>query len=298
MNILLTGASGFLGGSIIKELSSENSLFSLSRNSGDYQFSLENEIPNFNDFFDLVIHAAGKAHFVPKTEDEKKQFYDVNVVGIQNLLKGLEVSGVPKQFVFISSVSVYGQEQGLNITEDCTLVAKDAYGLSKIEAEALLQKWCAQHNVVCTILRLPLLVGENPPGNLGAMHRGIAKGYYFNIGGGIAQKSMVLAEDVANFIPKIATRGGTYNLTDGFHPTFFELSCAIAKQLKKSRPMNMPLIAAKTIGLLGDFLGSKAPINSLKLKKITADLTFDDSKARVKGWRPRNVLDWYKNKFN
>ena len=298
MNILLTGASGFLGGSIIKELSSENSLFSLSRNSGDYQFSLENEIPNFNDFFDLVIHAAGKAHFVPKTEDEKKQFYDVNVVGIQNLLKGLEVSGVPKQFVFISSVSVYGQEQGLNITEDCTLVAKDAYGLSKIEAEALLQKWCAQHNVVCTILRLPLLVGENPPGNLGAMHRGIAKGYYFNIGGGIAQKSMVLAEDVANFIPKIATRGGTYNLTDGFHPTFFELSSAIAKQLKKSRPMNMPLIAAKTIGLLGDFLGSKAPINSLKLKKITADLTFDDSKARVKGWRPRNVLDWYKNKFN
>ena len=53
MNILLTGASGFLGGSIIKELSSENSLFSLSRNSGDYQFSLENEIPNFNDFFDF-----------------------------------------------------------------------------------------------------------------------------------------------------------------------------------------------------------------------------------------------------
>ena len=293
MNILLTGASGFLGGSIIKELSSENSLFSLSRNSGDYQFSLENEIPNFNDFFDLVIHAAGKAHFVPKTEDEKKQFYDVNVVGIQNLLKGLEVSGVPKQFVFISSVSVYGQEQGLNITEDCTLVAKDAYGLSKIEAELLVQKWCNEHNVVCTILRLPLLVGKNPPGNLGAMIKGITKGYYFNIGGGKAKKSMVLAEDVANFIPKIATRGGTYNLTDGFHPTFFELSCAIARQIKKSAPMNMPLSIAKAVGFMGDFLGSKAPINSQKLKKITADLTFDDSKAKSVGWKPRKVLDWF-----
>ena len=295
---LLTGASGFLGKSIIKQLSSEFSVFSLSRTSGNFLFSLEHQIPLFDTSFDLVIHAAGKAHSVPKTEEEKRQFYDVNVLGTQNLLKGLEASGIPKQFVFISSVSVYGQEEGFNIVEDSLLAAKDAYGLSKIEAEALLQKWCAQHNVVCTILRLPLLVGENPPGNLGAMHRGIAKGYYFNIGGGTAQKSMLLTEDVANFIPKIATRGGTYNLTDGFHPTFFELSCAIAKQLKKSRPMNMPLIIAKTIGLMGDFLGSKVPINSLKLKKITADLTFDDSKARAKGWKPRRVLDWYKNKFN
>ena len=295
---LLTGASGFLGKSIIKQLSSEFSVFSLSRTSGNFLFSLEHQIPLFDTSFDLVIHAAGKAHSVPKTEEEKRQFYDVNVLGTQNLLKGLEASGIPKQFVFISSVSVYGQEEGFNIVEDSLLAAKDAYGLSKIEAEALLQKWCAQHNVVCTILRLPLLVGENPPGNLGAMHRGTAKGYYFNIGGGTAQKSMLLTEDVANFIPKIATRGGTYNLTDGFHPTFFELSCAIAKQLKKSRPMNMPLIIAKTIGLMGDFLGSKVPINSLKLKKITADLTFDDSKARAKGWQSRSVLEWYKNKYN
>lgn len=45
-----------------------------------------------------------------------------------------------------------------------------------------------QHNVVCTILRLPLLVGTNPPGNLGAMIKGIARGYYFNIGGGKSKK--------------------------------------------------------------------------------------------------------------
>ena len=298
MKILLTGATGFLGKIISKNLSMTHEIVKLSRTASDFNVSLDKEIVNFKESFDLVIHSAGKAHSIPKTEIEKKEFYDANVKGTLNLLTGLEVSGVPKQFVFISSVSVYGQEEGFNIVEDSLLAAKDAYGLSKIEAEALLQKWCAQHNVVCTILRLPLLVGENPPGNLGAMHRGIAKGYYFNIGGGIAQKSMVLAEDVANFIPKIATRGGTYNLTDGFHPTFFELSCAIAKQLKKSRPMNMPLIIAKTIGLMGDFLGSKVPINSLKLKKITADLTFDDSKARAKGWQSRSVLEWYKNKYN
>lgn len=297
MKILLTGATGFLGKIISKNLSMVHEIVKLSRTASDINVSLDKEILDFKESFDLVIHSAGKAHSVPKTEEEKRQFYEVNVLGTQNLLKGLEACAVPKQFVFISSVSVYGQEEGFNVAEDSLLAAKDAYGLSKIEAEALLQKWCAQHNVVCTILRLPLLVGENPPGNLGAMIRAIEKGYYFNIGRGKARKSMVLAEDVSNFIPKIATIGGTYNLTDGHNPSFFELSTVIAKQFQKSTPMSMPLIFAKTIGLLGDFLDSEAPINSLKLKKITADLTFDDSKARAMGWSPSSVLDWYKNKF-
>ena len=293
MNILLTGANGFLGEIIMSKLSNEHQIITLSRNHGEYQISLDCQIPKFAQAFDLVIHAAGKAHSIPKTQEEKKQFYDVNVLGTQNLLQGLEASGVPKQFVFIGSVSVYGQEHGLNITEDFPLEAIDAYGLSKIEAEGLVQEWCKQHNVVCTILRLPLLVGTNPPGNLGAMIKGIARGYYFNIGGGKSKKSMVLAEDVAAFIPKIANIGGTYNLTDGYHPSFFELSCVIAKQLGKSVPMNMPLFVANGIGFLGNFLGNNAPINSLKLKKITADLTFDDSKAKSVGWKPRKVLDWF-----
>ena len=293
MEVLLTGANGFLGKAIVKELEKDNNLFSLSRTSGNYKIFLEREVPGFKQSFDLVIHAAGKAHSVPKTESERKLFYDVNVTGTENLLKGLENARIPKQFVFISSVSVYGQEFGKDINERHKLEAKDAYGLSKIEAEILVSEWCKLHNVVCTILRLPLLVGANPPGNLGAMIKAIEKGYYFNIGGGKARKSMVLSEDVADFIPKIAKIGGSYNLTDGHHPTFFELSSVIAKQLQKSTPINMPLIVAKTIGLMGDFLGNKAPFNSLKLRKITADLTFDDSKARSVGWKPRRVLDTF-----
>ena len=295
MEVLLTGATGFLGKSIQVVLSRENSLFSLSRTDGDYKLTIENEIPNFNQAFDLVIHAAGKAHSVPKTQEEKKQFYDVNVLGTQNLLKGLEEVGVPEQFVFISSVSVYGQEFGKNINEKHKLEAKDPYGLSKIEAETLVMEWCKKHNVVCTILRLPLLVGANPPGNLGAMLRAIDKGYYFNIGGGKARKSMVLAEDVAAFISKVAAIGGTYNLTDGIHPDFKKLSVAISKSKNRKAPFNLPLFVAKLMGYVGDLLGNKAPINSLKLKKITSDLTFDDSKARqIVGWEPQGVLDYLK----
>jgi nucleoside-diphosphate-sugar epimerase len=289
VNCLLTGANGFLGKSIAEEISKNYTLFGLSRTAGEYKISLENEVPDFNQNFDLVIHAAGKAHSVPKTEAEKQQFYQVNVVGTQNLLKGLEKSGLPKQFVFISSVSVYGQETGVNITENHSLDAQDPYGLSKIEAEKIIIDWCRVNNVICTILRLPLLVGKNPPGNLGAMLKAIDKGYYFNIDGGKAKKSMVLIKDVASFIEVIAPVGGVYNLTDGMHPSFSELSLAISK--KKS--FSLPLSVAKFIGKFGDILGDKAPVTSLKVKKITSDLTFDDSKAKeLAGWKPELVLDY------
>lgn len=293
MNILITGSSGFLG-SILKNGFKDEKVFELNRRSGDYHCSLAKAIPNFNETFDLVIHSAGKAHSVPKTDIEKQEFYDVNVTGILNLLQGLERTGVPKQFVFISSVAVYGQEFGINISEKHSLGAKDPYGMSKIEAEVLVTDWCKKHNVICTILRLPLLVGKNPPGNLGAMLKAVEKGYYFNIDGGKARKSMVLAEDVAAFIPKLAVSGGIYNLTDGVHPDFNELSIVISKQKKKKPPYNLPMFIAKLMGNVGDLLGNKAPINSMKLKKITSDLTFDDSKARELGWKPQSVVEYLK----
>ncbi|MGO4770967.1 NAD-dependent epimerase/dehydratase family protein [Flavobacterium sp. W22_SRS_FK3] len=291
MNILLTGSNGFLGQIIIKILGREHQIFGLSRNFGNYKVSLDKQIPNFIHAFDVVIHAAGKAHSVPKNDIEKQQFYEINVIGTKNLLLGLEKTSLPKQFVFISSVSVYGQEIGNDIDENHSLDAKDPYGISKINAEKIILDWCEENKVICTILRLPLLIGKNPPGNLGAMIKAINKGYYFNIDGGRAHKSMVLAEDVAAFIPKLESVGGVYNLTDGAHPNFYELSKTISIQKNKKLPFNLPIIIAKCMALVGDFIGVNAPINSTKLKRITYNLTFDDTKAREElEWNPQNVL--------
>ncbi|RZK23854.1 MAG: NAD-dependent epimerase/dehydratase family protein, partial [Flavobacterium sp.] len=241
---------------------------------------------------DLVIHCAGKAHSVPKTEVEKQAFFDVNVNGTANLLKGLEAApSLPQSFVLISTVAVYGCESGVLINEDYPLNASDAYGMSKIQAEQLVKEWCAKHNIICSILRLPLLVGKNPPGNLGAMIKGIQKGYYFNIAGGKAKKSMVLANDVAKIIPELAKIGGTYNLTDGYHPNFRELSNLISKQLVKKNVFNMSKVVAKGLAKVGDVL-PQFPLNSSKLSKITSDLTFNDEKAKTNlGWLPNRVLD-------
>jgi nucleoside-diphosphate-sugar epimerase len=290
-NVLITGSSGFLGKSVCVLFKEAYSIFELSKPDTIHSIRLDKEVPAFSQAFDMVVHSAGKAHSIPKDEIERYNFFEVNVRGTENLLKGLALAGVPKQFVFISSVAVYGREEGTNVTENEKLLAKDPYGLSKIQAEQVVTDWCHINKVVCTILRLPLLVGKNPPGNLGAMIKAIQKGYYFNIGGGKAKKSMVLVEDVARFIPIIAPEGGTYNLTDGIHPNFSALSQVIAKKEMN----NLPLFIAKIIGYLGDLLGEKAPINSLKIKKITSNLTFDDSKAREMGWKPQPVLEYLKH---
>jgi nucleoside-diphosphate-sugar epimerase len=296
--ILLTGNSGFLGKSIVRNLSAKKiSFLSIGRNiHSDIVCDLSIKIPIINkEIIDLVVHAAGKVHSIPKSSFEKSQFYNDNINITENLLKGLELAGYPKKFVFISSVSVYGRSTGNNIFESEMLNSNDPYGLSKIHAEKIVFEWCKENNVICTILRLPLLVGNNPPGNLGAMIKGIQKGYYFNIRGGAAKKSMVLAEDVAKIIIEVAKIGGTYNLTDGYHPTFAEISNTISNQLEKKKPINIPNWFAVIVAKIGDLIGNKAPLNTNKLKKITSDLTFDDSKARKAfGWNPTPVLDGFR----
>jgi len=292
--ILLTGSSGFFGQQILTALDNNN-IKTLSQKQSDFVVNLASTIPEFDFQFATVIHCAGQAHMVPKTVEQKQKFYDVNITGTKNLLIGLErMASLPKAFVFISSVSVYGLENGNLINETAPLLATDPYGNSKIQAESLIQNWCLKNNVTCTILRLPLLAGPNPPGNLASMIKGIKAGYYFNIAGGKAKKSMVLAKDVAKIIPVVANIGGTYNLTDKYHPDFSELSTIIAEQLGKSKPLNIPEWLAIIIAKVGDLVGTKAPLNSRKLNKIVLNLTFDDSKAVTAfGWNPTPVLQGF-----
>ncbi len=294
MKILISGANGFIGRHLISQFSFLN-YDTIGRSSNNSIIvDIENKFAISN-FYYLVIHGAGKAHFIPKTDEDCSKIFKVNVTGTTNILEALEKNTLPKQFVYISSVSVYGLIKGENINEEYSLLAQDAYGKSKIESEKIVKKWCEKHNVICTILRLPLVVGENPPGNLRAMIQGIKKGYYFNIDGGRAKKSMVLASDIAKFILKAAEVGGTYNLTDGIHPSFNELSKSISRNLDKSFVPNIPLSIAKVLARIGDILGNTFPINSNKLTKITSTLTFDDSKARIAfGWNPTPVLDSFK----
>jgi nucleoside-diphosphate-sugar epimerase len=292
MKTLLTGSNGFLVANLLRSFDTNLIIDKLSRSNSNYNIDLSSTIPDFKSSYDLIVHAAGKTHFSTTSKNDYNSYFDNNVTGTINLIKGLEQLDVlPERFVFISSVAVYGKSTGFNISENQQLLANDPYGLSKIEAEKVILAWCNKHNVICTILRLPLVVGDDPPGSLREMIKGISEGYYFNIGFGKARKSMVLAEDVAAFILKASEIGGIYNLTDGYHPSFNELSKYIAEKFGKERLPNLPLWLARLFALTGDIIGKKSPFNSRKLKQLTSTLTFDDSKARTTfGWNPTPVL--------
>ena len=292
MTLLFTGASGFLGSNIIQLLNGAYNIISVGLSPQDtYLVDIATDIPTFIDAFDVVFHAAGKAHSVPKTEAEKRLFFDVNLQGTKNLCTALERSGIPKAFIFISTVAVYGCDSGENITEEHPLNGTTPYALSKIKAEKYLQGWCAMHNVKLSILRPSLIAGPNPPGNLGAMIRGIRNGKYLSIAGGKARKSVLMVQDIANFLPMLIEKGGIYNVCDSYQPSFRELEMVICKQLSRKGPISIPYWLAKSMAVVGDCLGEKAPINSLKLRKITSSLTFSNEKAmRELGWKPMNVL--------
>lgn len=291
--LLFTGASGFLGHNVLPLLQKDYEVKTLGlTETDDYFVNIATSEPQLYQPFDIILHAAGKAHMVPKTEEEKNMFFDINFKGTVNLCKALELSGIPKSFIFISTVAVYGLEFGENITEEHPLNGDTPYALSKIQAEEYLTDWCARNNVTLGIIRPSLIAGPNPPGNLGDMIRGIKTGKYLSIAGGKARKSVLMVEDIDRLILPLMEKGGVYNVCDDSQPTFRDLEILISKQLGLKTPISIPFWLAKSMALVGDLLGKKAPINSLKLKKITESLTFSNEKAkRELNWQPLNVLE-------
>jgi len=288
--VLITGANGFLGSYLHKAFPAEETM-TLGLSGCDYNLDLTKTVPTLSQTFTTVVHAAGLAHIIPTTAEQCCLFNNVNVNGTINLLRGLgKLSPLPEQLVFISTVAVYGVEKGECIDENSPLKGDTPYALSKIGAERVLQKWGEEHNVNILILRLPLLAGKNPPGNLGAMIRAIKKGYYFRIGDGSARRSIVLADDVAAFIASGVKASGIYNLTDGYNPSVKELDTLIARQSGK-RIKIIPYSFIKTVSMVGDLI-PKFPINSLRLSKLTSTLTFSDRKAREElGWNSIPVIE-------
>ena len=145
--LLFTGGTGFLGKNVMPLLVQQYEVTTCGITPDDMlKANLAKEIPSLPERYDVVLHACGKAHVVPKTEEEKQAFYDVNYQGTVNLCSALEKAGVPKALVFISTVAVYGCEYGDMITEEHPLEGDSPYAESKIMAERsdrlVRQEWC------------------------------------------------------------------------------------------------------------------------------------------------------------
>jgi nucleoside-diphosphate-sugar epimerase len=166
-SLLFTGSNGFVGNNTIPLLLEKFDIRTLGRGSGyTYNHDLVTDSSAINERYDVVLHAAGKAHSVPKTQSEQDEFYKVNFTGTVNLCKSLSANP-PESFVFLSTVAVYGCVTGTDIGEDHPLEGTSAYAHSKILAEEYLREWCKENGVRLLILRPALLAGRNSPGNLG-----------------------------------------------------------------------------------------------------------------------------------
>lgn len=294
-NLLFTGGTGFLGNNAKPILDKTYQVTTIGiSDKDDIKANFVTGVPHLPHKFDVVLHAAGKAHIYPKTAEEIQSFYDVNHKGTINLCKALEKVGTPKAFIFISTAAVYGIEDGNYLTEDQPLKGESPYAKSKIMAEEFLSEWANKNGVILTILRPSLIAGCNAPGNLGAMVKGIKSGAYLSIAHGRARKSLLMAQDIANIVTLAENVGGVYNVCDDDHPSFGELEHIIANQLGKRPPISIPYWFAKSLALIGDVL-SFFPINSQRLNKIITSDTLSNEKVKhTLQWEPISSLKNYK----
>ena len=157
INILITGANSYIGDNLAKWLKNKPNEYAVDvldvKDSGwqNHDFSK----------YHVVVNVAGIAH-IKETEKNKDLYYKVNRDLAYDIAKKTKNEGV-KQFIFLSSMSVYGLDEGI-IERDTVLCPKSNYGKSKFEAEQLISN-LADEKFAIAIIRPPMVYGNGCKGN-------------------------------------------------------------------------------------------------------------------------------------
>lgn len=163
LKILVTGASGYIGNSFINYFGKKYDFIKFSL----LHDSLENI--NFENIY-TVLHCAALVH--QKMNHPYEKYLEVNVSYPVALAKKAKENGV-KQFVFLSTIAVYGEVDGV-IKENTACNPTTFYGKSKLEAEKLLQE-LKDDNFTVSIIRPPMVYGQNAPGNIDSLVKLVKK---------------------------------------------------------------------------------------------------------------------------
>lgn len=278
-SILLTGHTGFLGSVIYKELKKSFHVLTAGRDAScDYNldFSTWDGALELKHSIDTIVHVAGLAHNKAKSNEE---LIAVNATSVEHLLT-LAVKNKIETFSFNSSTAVYGQTYDVNIRENSSLRGKSNFATSKREAEKVIESFNLGSKL---ILRLPLVLGPNPPGNLGRLLKSISSGSHIYLQGNHAQKSVVFASDVANFISHWLLQptrdSGTVNLCNQTAPAFNWIENAIAETVSHSFRFRVPI---KFLWATLNWIKAKLNISFPLVGKLFYPLTFSDQLAREK----------------
>jgi UDP-glucose 4-epimerase len=262
MRILITGSSGYVGSSFLNQYKNKY----LSEKFSLLKYKIE-EVNLKN--IDTVLHCAALVH--QKVEHPYAKYQEVNVEYPVKLAKLAKQNGV-KQFVFMSTIAVYGKEQQI-LDENTICNPTTPYGKSKLEAEKELLK-LNDENFIVSIIRSPMIYGQNAPGNIDNLVKLIKKVPVIPLGSIDNRRSFISIQNLCHMIDVIITQQqkGIFLACDDEPLSTSRLCELIAKNLnKKIYLVKVPLFES----LLKIF---KTPFH----KRLYGSLEIDNSITKEK----------------
>lgn len=297
--ILVTGGSGFLGRHVVRHWAAaerERPLRLLLRQApfetpaaqvvlGDLRD--EESLRRAVSGADAVVHLAGKT-----IDRDGSGFDEVNVEGTRRLCRAALAAGVSR-FLYVSSVGVYGHGSHRDADESTPLRPDTPFSRSKAAAEQIVLDHHRRGDWTAIIVRHRFVYGE---GDAHVLPRimAAAKKYRFWIGGGRARLSLVLADDLAEVVRRLATIGReqiatpgdpVYHVTDGEPIRYREVVTEICRAFGYPLPrwsIPFPLVyyplRARELVLGIDPETAGSGLTSIRLKLVAQDDFFASRK--------------------
>lgn len=316
--ILVTGASGFIGKNLMKELIKrkfqtvgvlrKNKINLKKYSKKNYifvdQINSDTNWTNALSNIDLVIHCAGLSNDNDTNNtDSFSNYWTLNVDGTKNLVEQASKLGV-KRIIYISTVKVHGErsDKFKAISHKNKVFTETNYSKSKYEAEKAIKKISSNTNLEYVIIRSPIVYGAGVGGNFLKLMTYIKKGIPLPLGSVQNVRSFISINNLIDFIVLCATKSSAVNETflvsDNHHLSTVELIKKIASMMgKKINLLNVPIPFLKLLG----FIFKK----SNYIDRLTNSLQVDISHACKKlNWKPpfntngelKKMIDSFLNK--
>ncbi len=225
INILLTGGNGFIGSYFKENYGKKNNIST---------FSFQNDNLDKLDLADIdtIIHLSALVHQMGGAS--KEEYFRVNVDNTLALAHKAKQSGV-KQFIFMSSVKVYGEESNTPYIESTKCEPQDDYGRSKLEAERQLLA-LEDEGFIISILRTPIVYGYGVKANIQNLIKLIQKVPVLPFAKIKNKRSMVYLGNLCALMDKLCEAGtsGIFLAGDDHAVSTSELIELIANKLHKN----------------------------------------------------------------
>ncbi len=226
---------------------------------------------------DAVVHSAGLAHAMSGTPED--DYRTLNTQATRRLAEAAARAGV-RRFVFLSSIRAQvGASAAGTVTEADPAQPTDAYGRSKLEAEAAL----AETSLDWVALRPVLVYGAGVKGNMAALFRLARSPYPLPLGGFTARRSLISLDSLSGAVDAVLRAQdpirAAWIATDPDPLSLPEILSALRAGLDR-RPRLAP-VPAPLVGLACRLTGRE----ELFARAMGALIARADGLAAV-GWRP------------